>query len=261
MPLVHADPDEMAALALRIENVQAQCREDLGRMLDGLNGPLADAWQDTHYNTFSMELAAQLHLLRDALNALELLAHAIDRRRQPLLAYLAVLSHLSAEFATSPSSPGNSSAATKVVTPSESKQTHPINDTAPLGQDYGQRRFSIRENEERGGHILEKHVGMSQPELEQRLQQEPHLDIVSSFRDEATAERAISAALEQNKEEIERWLRRSSPEKLPLKHTSQSSLGITLERGENAVRASREATIILKTDSWEGYFVLTAYLD
>lgn len=88
MPLVHADPDEMAALALRIEGMQAQCREDLEGMLDGLNGPLADAWQDARYNTFSMELAAQLDLLRDELNALSLLADSIKRRRQPLLAYL-----------------------------------------------------------------------------------------------------------------------------------------------------------------------------
>jgi len=88
VPLVHADPDEMAALAQRIESVQAQCHEDLEGMLDGLNGPLADAWQDTRYNTFSMELAAQLALLRDELNALSLLADAINRRRQPLLAYL-----------------------------------------------------------------------------------------------------------------------------------------------------------------------------
>lgn len=125
----------------------------------------------------------------------------------------------------------------------------------------GQRRFSIRENEEQGGHILEKHVGKSQEQLKQRLAAEPHLKTASSFHDGGTAEQSIAAALDQNQGAIEQWLKRSSREKLPLKYKSQSSLGIALDHGEAVARTSDVAIIVLKPDSRGGFYVLTAYLE
>ena len=125
----------------------------------------------------------------------------------------------------------------------------------------GQRRFSIRENEERGGHVLEKHVGKSEEQLKQRLADESHLKTASSFHDEGTAERTIATALDQNRSEIETWLKRAAGERLWLKHKSQSSLGITLDHGQSTARTSSIASIILKPDARGGFYVLTAYLE
>ena len=125
----------------------------------------------------------------------------------------------------------------------------------------GQRRFSLRENEARGGHILQRHVGKTEEQLKQRLDDAPHLKIASSFRDEGTAERAISATLERNQAAIDDWLKRPSKQDLVLYHNGESSLGIALARGTAMARPSHAATIVLRTNPEGGFHVLTAYLE
>ena len=125
----------------------------------------------------------------------------------------------------------------------------------------GQRRFSLRENEARGGHILDRHVGKTEDQLKQRLADEPHVPVASSFRDESTAEQAISAALESNEAAIAKWLKTSKGPKLLVQHESASSLGMAVERGTAAARPSRSAQIVLVRDSVGGFYVLTAYLE
>ncbi|MBL9003683.1 MAG: hypothetical protein JNJ46_05515 [Myxococcales bacterium] len=123
----------------------------------------------------------------------------------------------------------------------------------------GPRRFSLRENEERGGHILQRHVGKTEEQLRQRLEDEPHLKTASSFRDEATAERAISTALERNQAAIEQWLKRPITA-LEILFKEETSLGIALDRGVSTARSSNIAQIVLKPDSGGRFYVLTSYL-
>ena len=131
--------------------------------------------------------------------------------------------------------------------------------TQPPSRLPGQRRFSLRENEQRGGHVLEKHVGKTEEQLKQRLDDQPRLEAVSTFRDAPTAEKAISAALDKNRVAIDEWLK-APKEPLELLFEGTSSLGITLERGASSARFSSIARIILKPDTSGGFYVLTAYL-
>ncbi|MBL9003135.1 MAG: hypothetical protein JNJ46_02750, partial [Myxococcales bacterium] len=124
----------------------------------------------------------------------------------------------------------------------------------------GPRRFSLRENEERGGHILAKHVGKSEEQLRQRLMDEEHLKVASSFKDEHTAQHVVSAALEKNQAAIDDWLKRPL-KPLRLTHEGASELGIALNRDASTARPSNVARLVLQSDSQGGFYVLTAYLD
>ena len=124
----------------------------------------------------------------------------------------------------------------------------------------GQNRFSLRENEERGGHILERHVGKTEEQLKQRLADEPHLKAVSSFHDESIAEQAIGRGIEEHQPAIQNWLRQRGDDDLPIQHRSANSIGIVQERIDEAARPSGTARIILRKDNHGGFYVRTAYL-
>lgn len=123
-----------------------------------------------------------------------------------------------------------------------------------------ERRFSLHDNEERGGHILQKHVEKTEAQLKQRIEGAPRLKIASSFRDESTAEQAISATLDKNQELIEQWLKQPVGNDLVLHHQGASSLGIAMDRGAAAARPSNLARMVLRHHSDGGFYVLTAYL-
>ena len=118
----------------------------------------------------------------------------------------------------------------------------------------------LQENEARGGHVLDKHVGKTDEELLARLNSEPHLREVSTFTDEATAERVIHQAIEKHQDRISQWLQKSRDTILELTYSSTSTLGRSAQRGSDAVMGKQSARVILKK-SKEGYIVLTAYLN
>jgi len=118
----------------------------------------------------------------------------------------------------------------------------------------------LRENEARGGHVLDKHVGKTDEELLARLKSEPHLREVSTFTDEATAERVIKAAIAENQDEIGKWLKQSRNTRLELEHSSPATVGRSLVRGKPGSVDRRVATIIL-VKAKEGFYVLTAYVE
>src|SRR5215470_18031747 len=67
----------------------------------------------------------------------------------------------------------------------------------------------LSQDEAEGGHTLHRHVGRTDAELKQRLEQEPNISAASTYTDRATAETAVGTALEQNRSKIGRWLHRS----------------------------------------------------
>ncbi len=111
----------------------------------------------------------------------------------------------------------------------------------------------------RGGHTLARHVGRSDEELRQRLQRE-HISAASTYTDQARAEAAVGAALEQNRERINRWMARESGHpNLVLDYDSDEPLGRTLHRGESQAEPCSHATVVLKWDEPGEYHVLTSY--
>ncbi|WP_341772582.1 RNase A-like domain-containing protein [Burkholderia latens] len=66
-----------------------------------------------------------------------------------------------------------------------------------------------------GGHTISKHVGKTEAQLRERLKQEPHRDVVSSFHNMRTAEFAISAVIRIEAARIDLWAK-STRRHIPL---------------------------------------------
>lgn len=103
-------------------------------------------------------------------------------------------------------------------------------------------------------------MGKTEAQLKQRMDESPHLKVASSFRDEHTAEQAVSTALEKNHAAIDQWLKRPRDD-LVIFHKGESSLGIAVDRGVPAARSGNVARIVLRPDPEGGFYVLTAYLN
>ena len=62
-----------------------------------------------------------------------------------------------------------------------------------------------------GGHTLQNHVGKTPEGLRMRLDNTPRLKSVSSFKSTSEAERLVSAVIQDNKTQIEMWVRHLPP--------------------------------------------------
>lgn len=119
--------------------------------------------------------------------------------------------------------------------------------------------YDLAVDEAKGGHTLARHVGKSDDELRARLAAEPDISAASSWTDRAAAENAVAAALDRNREKIERWRAREGRRpNLPLDYHGLGVIGRSLRRGDAAARDCRDALVVLKWDG-AGFFVLTAY--
>ena len=142
----------------------------------------------------------------------------------------------------------------------------PAPETGPSAQPFSDvRRGSARDlsqDEAAGGHTLRKHVGRSDAELRERLQDERHISAASTWNDRQSAEAAVGAAITQQSSKISRWLARENGHpNLVLDYDGDSAhpFGRTLRRGEDRVEPCAQAVIVLKWDGANSYHVLTAY--
>jgi len=121
-------------------------------------------------------------------------------------------------------------------------------------------RRDLSQDEAAGGHVLRKHVGRTDDELRERLEQERNISGASTYTDRVTAERAIGAAIVQNQERIQRWLNRSGGHaNLVLDYDFDQPIGRTLNRDENQPRPCSHAVVVLRYDPPTSYHVLTSY--
>ncbi len=98
-----------------------------------------------------------------------------------------------------------------------------------------------------GGHLLLKHVGQTEAQLLNRLAAEPKITGSSSFYDRATAEAAISHALDVNMADINAWLSTSKPQ-MVLEHTLSDNTGIIVHRGMSDAIDTPSLRLILRKD-------------
>ena len=120
----------------------------------------------------------------------------------------------------------------------------------------------LSQDEASGGHTLRKHVGRTDGELRQRLRHERNIAAASTWTDRDTAERAVGAAIEQNREKIERWVsRQGGHPNLVIDYDGDPShpIGRTLNRDANQAEPCSHATIVLKWSGPSEYYVLTSY--
>lgn len=118
----------------------------------------------------------------------------------------------------------------------------------------------LTHDEATGGHVLRKHVGLTDEELHERLKDEPNISGASTYTDRATAERIVGAAIAENRDRIRRWLDRSGGHpNLVLDYSAAQPIGRTLNRGDSQPRPCSHALIVLKYDPPGAYHVLTSY--
>ena len=118
----------------------------------------------------------------------------------------------------------------------------------------------LSQDEAAGGHILRKHVGQTDDELQERLRRERRITGASTYTDRATAERAVGAAIAQSQDRIQRWLSRSGGHpNLVLDYDSPTPIGRTINRGESQPHPCSHALVVLKYAEPNDYYVLTSY--
>jgi hypothetical protein len=120
----------------------------------------------------------------------------------------------------------------------------------------------LSQDEAAGGHTLRKHVGRTDGELRQRLRHERNIAAASTWTDRETAERAVGAAIEQNRDKVNRWLNRPvGHPNLVIDYDGDPShpIGRTLNRDADQAEPCSHATIVLKWSGPSDYYVLTSY--
>jgi CDI toxin RNase A-like protein len=134
--------------------------------------------------------------------------------------------------------------------------------TAAAGQANVGFSHDLTGDEDAGGHTLRKHVGLSDQQLRDRLQQEPNISAASTYTDRGMAELAVGTALHENHDKIERWLARPTGHpNLVLDYNGNPSrpVGRTLRPGEEHSEPCSHAVIVLKWTGPYEYYVLTSY--
>lgn len=118
----------------------------------------------------------------------------------------------------------------------------------------------LGQDERAGGHILRKHVGLTDEELRERLAREENISGASTYTDRTTAEHAVGAAIARSQERIERWLSRPGRHtNLVLDYDGDAPIGRTMNRGEDQSRPCAHALVVLKYAGPDDYYVLTSY--
>ncbi|UUZ81507.1 hypothetical protein LJK88_43920 [Paenibacillus sp. P26] len=117
----------------------------------------------------------------------------------------------------------------------------------------------LQEHENLGGHLIRKHVDVSDSDLTQRLIDEPEISGASRFNDLNTAESVVSELLISNQQKIENWLKnRPGQYTTTIRHTSTDINGRGILRGNTSFDSLHNFMIVLRRVGTDG-FIYTGY--
>ncbi len=122
-------------------------------------------------------------------------------------------------------------------------------------------RRDLVQDEARGGHTLQRHVGKTDEELRERLQRQRDISAASTFTDRTAAEFAVGSCLFEKRRIIEQWEARERHPNPPLDCTAESPVGRSLTRNADHVTPCDNTKVVLKWSGDREYYVLTAYPD
>ena len=108
------------------------------------------------------------------------------------------------------------------------------------------------------GHTLLKHVDKTPKQLARRFKTEPWLQFSSSFTDRATAETAVSKAIQDNPQAIAYWLASNAPG-LILQTDVGIVVGKSVAKNGTIISTSRVRVVLRKENTVLGYYVKTAH--
>ncbi len=117
----------------------------------------------------------------------------------------------------------------------------------------------LYEQEDLGGHTIERHVGKSKSYLQNRLDTSS-ISAASTYYDLSSAEDAIINGILDNESSVINWLGKSSS-RYTINYTSDYNVGVVLKRGSrNTVNSSRIVVVLQrKSSTINGFYVLTSY--
>lgn len=119
--------------------------------------------------------------------------------------------------------------------------------------------YDLRRDEQLGGHTLSKHVGRSDDQLRERLEQEPRISAASTWTNRDLAEQTVAAALRDQAARISQWQARGERRaNLALHYDAGREIGRSLQRGASQVVPCTAAVIVLRANG-DGSYVLTTY--
>jgi filamentous hemagglutinin len=118
----------------------------------------------------------------------------------------------------------------------------------------------LQAHEAAGGHLIQRHVGQTDADLIARLNAQPNITAASSFPNRATAENAVSSALDANTARINDFLNGSS-NRLVLNHDTGSVVGSVVQRGSTTPVSSTNVRVVLQRDASmpTGYRIVTGF--
>jgi hypothetical protein len=113
-------------------------------------------------------------------------------------------------------------------------------------------------------HLIERHVGKTTAELQERLAGSKRMQGCSSFYDRAQAEAAVSKTLAANEAKIAEWLKGGATDRLPIKFNPGGPafpVGLHLARGASEVVAVAGVKVVLIKDATTscGFRILTGF--
>ncbi|EOO75051.1 hypothetical protein IIC_02505 [Bacillus cereus VD021] len=145
----------------------------------------------------------------------------------------------------------------------KAKDTFSFAENIDRSNQYSPRVFDgdLKKHEDKGGHLIERHVEIPDEALAQRLIDDQNITGSSSFNDLEKAQKVADAVLTnpQNIRKIERWLADSySPPTLALRYRGDEIIGRSILRTSEDVLEVTNAKIVLKKDG-EGSYIRTGF--
>lgn len=126
-------------------------------------------------------------------------------------------------------------------------------------------RHEAAEGSRVGGHTIARHVGRTEAQLRARLLETATarrpLAMVSTFDDLATAERAISQALQVHKQRIFAWAQAAGRDNLVIDLDVGRAVGSGIRRATGQLERLSKIKIVLRKETYNGmpHFILTSY--
>jgi Bacterial CdiA-CT RNAse A domain len=143
---------------------------------------------------------------------------------------------------------------------SQAPQTPSEPSHAAVRQEESTSAHDLSADEEMGGHTLQRHIGRTDAELQERLERERHISAASTYTDRETAEHVVAEAIRLNQDRIQRWLQRPGGHpNLVLDYHGDQPVGRVLNRGESHSVPCSNAVVVLKWAGPNRYYVLTSY--
>ena len=112
-------------------------------------------------------------------------------------------------------------------------------------------------SENAGGHLLARHVGLSEADLAARLSSQRGITAASSFATRAEAEAAVAVAFDANASSVATWTGSGANGRLVL--NAPFSGGTVLPRGAASAVPGTGVRVVLQGNGSGGFHILTGF--